>query len=528
MAKLVVVINTCFDCDKRFVQPQKLRIHLKNQHLITIPERKKARRHNNYSFTYVKTTTSHESVEEQFGCPACLEHFAMKHELKRHYYSDHAETLPATESRPQCLNSGSERSVVYKQEKEATSGDSESEKQQKVTIKDDVRIQQLEQNGKQIKRRTTSIDSIENELLNPSSISFLPPDPQNCFKIQSLDVNIAFYNFQQSILNNKWKLTLEDHMHSAMALHSILFLSPEQHIYNDISPFFDQTMYTTIINTIEGKYGFKRPLFPMDTITKILNIIQDVLRKSISRDKSIVLLLSLDIPAQEIRFVKMIVQLMNKLPWNPISDNTNESELGTRYIDPFLCGLFDDPDQGMYLRWTNEITMEARKNDDLANKSRPDICITSLCGSRFSTSHGFGEVKSAAHDSNHFLLCKDLLRVATFCKDALDTQNMKAVLGIQVVGRTICFYILLLPAKGLYIFLELGKINIPSSLQDLTKLVMDAPLLLLIIDAFGRLCVPSTGVSSPDRHRPTISKSRFNQIFSLSQNRKRLCPLQRN
>lgn len=239
-------------------------------------------------------------------------------------------------------------------------------------------------------------------------------------------------------------------------------------------------------------------------------------------------LIDLDLSLQETRFVKSIIQLMGKLPRNPISDNANESELGSRYIDPFLCGLFDDPDHGMFLRWTNEITLEARKSDGLAIRNRPDICITSLCGSRFSINHGFGEVKSAAHDSNHFLLCKDLLRVATFCKDALDTHNMEAVLGIQAIGREIYFYILLLPANGVYVFLELGKVQVPNNLRDLTKLVMDAPLLLLIIDVFERLCIPSVHVRNLDRHRPTIDTSTFNQIFSSSQNRKRLCPLQRN
>jgi hypothetical protein len=172
--------------------------------------------------------------------------------------------------------------------------------------------------------------------------------------------------------------------------------------------------------------------------------------------------------------------------------------------------------------------MEARKNDDLANKIRPDICITSLCGSRFSTSHGFGEMKSAAYESNHFFLCKNLLRVATFSKDALDTQNMEAVLGIQAIDRAIYFYILLFPTNGVYMFLELGKVQIPNSLLYLTKLVMDAPLLLLIIDVFEQICIPSAHVCNLDRHRPTISTSSFNQIFSSSHNRKRLCPLQRS
>ncbi|KAG1038497.1 hypothetical protein G6F43_012681 [Rhizopus delemar] len=104
---------------------------------------------------------------------------------------------------------------------------------------------------------------------------------------------------------------------------------------------------------------------------------------------------------------------------------------------------------------------------------------------------------------------------------------MEAILGIQAIGRAITFYILLLPANGVYVFIELGKVEIPNNVQDLTKLVMDAPLLLLIIDVFERLCIPSVHARNLDRHRPTISETNFKQIFSSSQNRKRLCPLQR-
>lgn len=106
----------------------------------------------------------------------------------------------------------------------------------------------------------------------------------------------------------------------------------------------------------------------------------------------------------------------------------------------------------------------------LANKNRPEICITSLCGNPFSTSHGFGEVKSALHNSNHFLLCKDLLWAETFCKDALDAHNMESVLGIQVIGRMIYFYILLLPANEVYVLLELGKVQIPKKPARLTEI----------------------------------------------------------
>ncbi|ORX48778.1 hypothetical protein DM01DRAFT_260139 [Hesseltinella vesiculosa] len=346
--------------------------------------------------------------------------------------------------------------------------------------------------------------------------------------VQSLDVTTAFFNFQKSILNNKWKLTLEDHMHSAMAVQSILFLASDQYNYDDISTYFNQTMYAATIQTIESAYGIKKPRFPMETITKTLSVIQDVSSNIISRAKGIRQLMDLDLPSQQTKFVKSIIQLMGKLPRHQISNDINESELGSRFIDPFLCGLFDDPDQGIFLRWTNELTLEARKDCGPTTKNRPDICITSLHGRRLSISHGFGEVKSAAFESNHFFLCKDLLRVATFCKDALDAGNMEAVLGIQAIGRDIYFYVLLLPTNGVYVFLELGKVQVPNCIQDLPKLVMDAPLLLLIIDVFERLCTLSPHTLDLNRHRPTIDRSIFNQIFSTSQNRKRLCPLQRS
>lgn len=51
-------------------------------------------------------------------------------------------------------------------------------------------------------------------------------------------------------------------------------------------------------------------------------------------------------------------------------------------------------------------------------------------------------------------------------------------------------------------------------LQDLTERVMDAPLLLLILTAFERLCIPSAHVHHLDQDIPTINTSSFSQISS--------------
>lgn len=102
-----------------------------------------------------------------------------------------------------------------------------------------------------------------------------------------------------------------------------------------------------------------------------------------------------------------------------IAEDTSEFELGTWYIDPSLSGLFDDPHEDIYLRWTNEITLEARQHEDLSTK-RPDICITRLHGMTWASTHDYGEAKSAAQGGNNYSICRDLLRVGIFCKNALD------------------------------------------------------------------------------------------------------------
>ncbi|SAL99042.1 hypothetical protein [Absidia glauca] len=219
-----------------------------------------------------------------------------------------------------------------------------------------------------------------------------------------------------------------------------------------------------------------------------------------------------------------IINLIRKLPPTAIAEDTNELELSARYVDPFLSGLFDDPDEGVYLRWTNEITLEARQQEDLSTR-RPDICVTRLHGSTWVSNQGFGEVKSAIQGGNNHSICRDLLRVGMFCKDALDAQNMEGVLGIQVIGRMVTFYVLVLPSTGLYVMYELETIRIPSCMDDVTKLIMDMPRICRVLDAFNRICKPSVHQAIPSRHRSTITTSAFNDIFSPSKDRKRSCHL---
>ncbi|KAG1438715.1 hypothetical protein G6F56_012546 [Rhizopus delemar] len=244
---------------------------------------------------------------------------------------------------------------------------------------------------------------------------------------------------------------------------------------------------TATINHIETIYNINKPPMPTETVMDIIKIIQEVLDGTATREMAAIKLLKFDPTVKNIyKFAKAIAELIKKLPRMSLAEDSNEMELCSRFVDPFLSGLFDDPDQNIFLRWTNETTLEAKNEQSLLNW-RPDLCVTRLQGVKWSSSLGFGEAKPACQESNLYVICRDLLRVAMFCKDALDTQKMVGVLGLQIVGRTFTFYVLVLPSSGLYVMYEITTVQIPDSLHDLSKLVMDISNLLLVLDTFDRV-----------------------------------------
>ncbi|CAO3668783.1 hypothetical protein CU097_011634 [Rhizopus azygosporus] len=79
------------------------------------------------------------------------------------------------------------------------------------------------------KLRSNSNDtekSMENELIDASSLSFLSSSDYEHLMIGNFDVTDALYLLQRSILQQKWKFSLEDHVHCAIAINSILLLTP--------------------------------------------------------------------------------------------------------------------------------------------------------------------------------------------------------------------------------------------------------------------------------------------------------------
>lgn len=100
---------------------------------------------------------------------------------------------------------------------------------------------------------------------------------------------------------------------------------------------------------------------------EIIQVTQDLIVNKLTREIAVIKLFKLDLATNEYKFAKAVAELARKLSRVSFVEESNEMELCSQYVDPFLSGLFDKPDEGIFLRWTNETTLEAKKKKKKRN-----------------------------------------------------------------------------------------------------------------------------------------------------------------
>ncbi|ORE01595.1 hypothetical protein BCV72DRAFT_309874 [Rhizopus microsporus var. microsporus] len=162
-----------------------------------------------------------------------------------------------------------------------------------------------------------------------------------------------------------------------------------------------------------------------------------------------------------------------KVPNVPIMEKKKENGLCNRYLDPLLCGLFDDPDSDVFFRWTNARPKEAKdENSDLTSE-RADAVISSLNSAKWSSSQGFGEAKCSDEPENIYLTSMDLVRLDIFSKSSIDRHSMRNVQTLQAIGTPTTFYITIYTHDSLYIMYEIAEILAPRCVDDVLKYLMN-------------------------------------------------------
>ncbi|SAM08097.1 hypothetical protein [Absidia glauca] len=263
---------------------------------------------------------------------------------------------------------------------------------------------------------------------------------------------------------------------SLRAASSILFVTPNRIPDDLVNVFGGEQQMDSFIDNLQSKNDMnsrRNSRLPMKLISHLTSIVEDVLVGTKSRNQGICSLLSMEgkvftTDGELIVFEEEEIPVPDLiLPNKVIMEDIKEHELCTRYLDPVLCGYFDNPSES-----ADHLNLESKKSA-LVSKRRPDSCLTRLNGVKYGTTLACGEVKCASASAHLYDICKDTLRIGIFCKNALDVGKMKGILGIQAVGRTITFYLMNLLSDGLYTMLELTSITIPGSTDDLLKYLME-------------------------------------------------------
>lgn len=499
----ILLVHRCFNngCIQSTSSPFNLRRHLEDSHGYVFPApMKTTRRYNTSEYQFLRHHSDNDDMEKHYACPCCIVHVKELRDLENHFINQHEYYHPSI-------------SLENSRSKSPAPEDTLSEH----AFSDNTSSEQIIYSQPQEKKRSNK---------NAMLLDDIPIDQPRGehLSIDGFDVTDANYRMKLALKDHQWKLSLEDHLYQVLAATSVLLLTP--HTYpSEVQPYFTHEKWTAASNAIENIYKIQQQPLQIGTVASLLSIIDDLMRLKLDRDAAEIKLRTLKLPKNEKKFAKAVATFVNKLPSVPLDEDINECELCSGFIDPFLSGLFDDPNEGVYLRWTNESTLEAKEQ---SNNMRPVLSITKTIGLKFARSLGYGEAKPSARESDHYLVCKDFIKVVLFCKTSLHEQLMEGVLEIHIVGRTIRFYVLVLPATATYVMYLLAEIKVPDSIQGLPGFITELPSVLKILHAFNTICVCSvTPEVIAGRRAPTLPSKAFQQIISESKSRKRSCHLHR-
>ncbi|ORX50904.1 hypothetical protein DM01DRAFT_10205 [Hesseltinella vesiculosa] len=193
----------------------------------------------------------------------------------------------------------------------------------------------------------------------------------------------------------------------------------------------------------------KNQKFPNNLMVGLMELAWDMCKGTVDRVGACYSVLSMVKESSDPidrKIMLSVYQIFQMLPMEQMMYPINESEFITKYLLPIFQPLFGDDERSTTMRWTATQTVESQMC--AASGNRPDCMISVVQGNRPVASLGFGEVKSPLETGNHFGVNKDLLRLGSFCKDAVDEGNLDGSLAIRCAGFLVIFYLVELQAMG--------------------------------------------------------------------------------
>ncbi|KAI9474074.1 MAG: hypothetical protein EXX96DRAFT_580495 [Benjaminiella poitrasii] len=238
-------------------------------------------------------------------------------------------------------------------------------------------------------------------------------DTPECFK--------RFKEFQEESFKivKKKGLFINRDLFQILSLYNIVLLK-KNHAYPQID-------FSMINDELSEKFE-SSPKIEKSIFMEIIQIFRDDIS---DRDELKISLFDLYKKAnkQDRRVIDVMINLLNKLPNEEIKEHDiEEQELIVSYTDPIISPLLHDPGHDKLFIWLNRTVLQ---NYD----KRPDAGCVALKGKRLDHYVGFAEVKPDYKKKDTVKTHEDLLRLSLFGMNALEEQNSKCILLMQVIGK---------------------------------------------------------------------------------------------
>ncbi|KAH8549468.1 hypothetical protein BGW37DRAFT_501298 [Umbelopsis sp. PMI_123] len=502
----VIVNYPCLKCSKQYSIRQKLVAHYLTAHGTTV-EGTTRRRTTNDKYMYVKENA--DAIH--FGCIWCLEHFVTKDILLEH----------CSESHP-----GEDKAV----KRQRLDPDSPS-----PDAIEDIHDSLYEVVG------DSPVDETDNVLWSaesptPHHINIhydnagQPPRASSRWIVDDIDISMLFHKFKKNAVADRLdgtKLFLESHIEEILSQSHIMLLKPSQHcelaidVYGGVDNL--KRMHATAkANLMRDGIEFNRQI-AFDLQILVMDLQNGKCTRHATIRKLHNIMSNDDHSNMTLSILWAVHNLVCVLPSTTLLEPVGEMELCVAYVDSILRPLISDPDRDVLLRWPNKQAPESRLRKSSRAK-QPDAIVSHVKQLNYDCSLGHGEVKAEEYTNDKYCLSVDLIKLATFNKDAIDERHLNSCLAFQVVGHHMTVYITKLLAEGLYAMTEITTLSIPKSIQELDTLVTMTTLtkLMEIGTIFWQNCKQSNDSTFfESNRRPTFASPDFKAIVNSTRDRRR-------
>ncbi|KAI8068433.1 hypothetical protein BC940DRAFT_299069 [Gongronella butleri] len=450
-----------------------VREHLVSSHNFEIPEdfRAKGRR----KYPKMVDPYRQRSAAEPFACPFCSADRDCMLKLRIHVQHWHAELLPAT-------------LTIVTEEEETDLGRLSHRKEYLMHA------------------QYTGIPSIPVPIAPMTMTTALnddaSPPPCTTPERRSMDDVATVTDPNASDKADSSSLSLEHHLASMLLERHVQLLVPNSYPA-DLASMISPRETDAVVRLVREKFELVRPPMPMVVMIAQITVADALVRGEMSRDEALVRLFTIsNLTRHQRRVTKMLASLISSLPDSPRKEGAAyDASTCKGLVNKFLTGLFEDPERDVAV-WTENpepISHDAQDPKALPSHTASVLTLSRFCGANREANHGHALIRPPGPHNDALTINSDLFRITMDCKATMDKHKMTATLGIQAIGYSVAFYLLVQPVNETYTMFKLTEIDVPRCMTDLHGLIVKLPEMIMVLEAFDAQCLGQK-VESPLMH----------------------------